>query len=1090
MHWQYTPYALPLIAAATISAALALYGWRRRPTPGAMFFVLLMLAVAEWSLTYALELDSSDLSAKILFDALEFLGIVSIPAAWLALTLCYTGREKWLTPRNLALLAVEPVITVLLVWTNGFHGLIWGNVGLDTSGTFINLRETPGVGFWIHTGYSYTLLLIGVLLLIQAFVRAPRLYRRQLISLLVGVLVPWLANALSFLGLSPFPEFDLTPFAFTVSGVVMAWGLFRFRLLDIVPVARSAVVDSLSDGVIVLDTQQRIVDLNPAAQRIIRRAASEVIGQPAAKVFSARPDLVEEYRDVTEASSEIVLPGRVASSQAGQEEVEQRQFELRILPLYDRGDSLTGRLIVLRDITERKLAEEALRNAEAATHQRLKEQTALRESGAIISSTLDLPTVLSRIAEQMGQLVEVTSVYICNYEPKTAVATVLATYVAPQASAQDQVVDLDTDYYLPHDLPGLVRPLLAGQPKLFHMDDPDLAAPERAYLKGRGACTMLVVPLQIKEQVNGYAELHESRARRDFSADELALCQSIAQQAAIALENARLYDEARHRATDMGILYTIAHMAARSLMLDDVLSQSLSAVLLLLDFEGGVIGLEDAQDGRLRLMVEQKLPSVLSRRLQRGGLENTPLAYAHDQRKSMILSSTDLQAPPTLRQMADEMATVGLHTCVYIPLLHQDQSLGVMGLFTRHVRAFSTDEMTFLDTIGRQIAAAVANAALFRAIADERSRLKALIESSRDGIMLIGTDQRLLVTNAMALKLLRLPGDPVDWTDKSVRATLVALKRHAPEAVRATLTELRRIQKGDEPFAEGEYEVPPRTIHWLNLPVEAGGAPLGRLLVLYDVTQVRVLERMRDDLTRTLIHDLRNPLTTISTSLQFLEQLGGNLSPDQGFMLEVARSSTQKMLKLINTILDVSQLESGQMPLRYEPVSLARLVADALRVQSPLAAGKGVRLESSVPQSLPPAWADAKLIERVLQNLIDNAIRFTPLNGVVHVVARQADNGVAEPEQSSQPVPVSRLQVSVSNSGPGVAPEVQDRLFQKFVTGGEQGSGTGLGLAFCKLAVEAHGGHIWVESEPDEITTFTFTLPLAGPDSKQADWFE
>jgi len=130
------------------------------------------------------------------------------------------------------------------------------------------------------------------------------------------------------------------------------------------------------------------------------------------------------------------------------------------------------------------------------------------------------------------------------------------------------------------------------------------------------------------------------------------------------------------------------------------------------------------------------------------------------------------------------------------------------------------------------------------------------------------------------------------------------------------------------------------------------------------------------------------------------------------------------------------------------------------------------------------------LIERVLQNLIDNAIRFTPLNGVVHVVARQADNGVAEPEQSSQPVPVSRLQVSVSNSGPGVALEVQDRLFQKFVTGGEQGSGTGLGLAFCKLAVEAHGGHIWVESEPDEITTFTFTLPLAGPDSKQADWFE
>ncbi len=1079
MHWQFTPYTLPLVAAVAVSATLALYAWHRRSAPGATYFILLMLAVSEWSLTYALELDSADLSAKIVFDALEFLGIVCIPAAWLALALCYTGREKWLSPRNLALLAVEPVITVLLVWTNGSHGLIWGDVGLDTSGTFINLSETPRVGFWVHTVYSYVLLLIGVFLLIQAFGRAPRLYRRQVISLLVGVLVPWLANVVSVLGLSPFPELDLTPFAFTISGVVMAWGLFRFRLLDIVPVARSAVVDSLSDGVIVLDIQNRIVDLNPAAQRIIRRVASEVIGQPAAEAFSARPDLVEEYGNVTEANTEIVLPGQIPSDQVGQEQ-EQRHFELRILPLSDRRGAPSGRLIVLRDITEQKRAEEALRNAEAATRQRLKEQTALRASGSIISSTLDLPTVLSRIAEQMGQLVEVTSAYICNYEPGTAVGTVLATYVAPQAGVQDRVVDLDTNYYLPRDLPGLVEPLLAGQPKVFHLDDPNLAAPERAYLEGRGARTMLVVPLQIKAQVNGYAELLESRTRRDFTADEIALCQSIAQQAAIALENARLYEDARRHATDMGILYTIAHMAARSLMLDDVLSQSLSAVLLLLDFEAGVVGLEDARDGRLRLMVEQKLPSVLSRRLQRGGLENTPLAFVHDRHKSMILSSADLAAPPALRQMADEMATLGLHTCVYIPLLHQDQSLGVMGLYTRHVRAFSTDEMTFLDTIGRQIAAAVANAALFRAIADERSRLKSLIESSRDGIMLIGTDQRLLVTNAMALKLLRVPGDPTDWMDKSVREILSALRRHAPEVVRTTLAELRRVQKGDEPFAEGEYEVPPRTIHWLNLPVETDGAPLGRLLVLYDVTEVRILERMRDDLTRTLIHDLRNPLTTISTSLQFLEQVSNNFSSDQNFMLEIARSSTRKMLKLINTILDVSQLESGRMPLRYEPISLAMLVDDALRLHVPQASSKGVRLESSVPQSLPLAWADGRLVERVLQNLIDNAIRFTPQNGLVQVMASQVGDGVTEP--------APQLHVSVSNNGPGLAPEVQDRLFQKFVTGGEQGSGTGLGLAFCKLAVEAHGGRIWVESEPNSMTTFTFTLPLAGPDSKQADW--
>jgi PAS domain S-box-containing protein len=366
MNWQWVPhYTILLTMAAALSAALALYAWRRRAVPGVTVFILLMLAVVEWSLTYALELASTDLPTKILMDRLEFLGANIVPTAWLILVLQYTGREKWLTLRNLALLSVEPLINSLLVWTNDIHRLIWADLWLDTSGPFLNLGRTPGVASWADTVYTYLLLLFGVLLLIRSFARAPRPYRGQVISLLVSAFIPWLGNLVWTLRLTSFPELDLTPFGFSVAGLVMAWGLFRFQLLDLVPVARDAVIESMGDGVIALDAQSRVVDFNPAAQRIIGRTASQAIGLPAAQVFSDWPDLVEQGRDATVPYGEIVL---------GEGEG-QRTFDPRSSPLYDRHRRLTGRLIVLRDVTERKRAEEALRKAHDELELRIQERT-------------------------------------------------------------------------------------------------------------------------------------------------------------------------------------------------------------------------------------------------------------------------------------------------------------------------------------------------------------------------------------------------------------------------------------------------------------------------------------------------------------------------------------------------------------------------------------------------------------------------------------------------------------------------------------------------------------------------------------------
>ena len=349
MYWQSTPYVLPLLATALIATFLAIYSWRKRPAPGATPFFIMMLAVAEWTFCYALELSSADFASIVFWAKVEYLGIVIGPVAALVLALEYTGHESWLTLRGRVLLLVVPIITVVLVWTNELHGLIWSAVRIDRSTAVALLDVEYGVWFVMHTAYSYLVMIFGILMVILALIRSPRPYRGQAAVLVLSGIAPLSGNAVYLLKLNPFPYLDLTPFAFTVAGLLWAWGLFHFQLLDIIPVARDAVIESMSDAVLMLDAQNRIVDINPAAARVLKRSVAEVIGQSAFTILADLHDLIERYHDTLEVQAEITSI-----------DDPQRFFDLRISPLYDRHARLTGRLIVLRDISDRKQIEAAL----------------------------------------------------------------------------------------------------------------------------------------------------------------------------------------------------------------------------------------------------------------------------------------------------------------------------------------------------------------------------------------------------------------------------------------------------------------------------------------------------------------------------------------------------------------------------------------------------------------------------------------------------------------------------------------------------------------------------------------------------------
>jgi signal transduction histidine kinase len=219
---------------------------------------------------------------------------------------------------------------------------------LSPSGRFLLLDY--GAGFWVYWVYSYVLLVLGTFYLISMLVRSPRVYRKQGAALLVAVAAPWVGNGMYVTGLSPTPNLDLTPFAFLISGAALSFGFFRFRLLDIVPVARDAVIEGMDDGVVVVDTEGRVVDLNPAARRILGRP--EGGGVPVGDTLRRlAPRLDALLAGVSgEARAEVEL-GEGAS---------RRSYDLAISPLRDRAGRRTGRLLVLHDVTERKRSEEEL----------------------------------------------------------------------------------------------------------------------------------------------------------------------------------------------------------------------------------------------------------------------------------------------------------------------------------------------------------------------------------------------------------------------------------------------------------------------------------------------------------------------------------------------------------------------------------------------------------------------------------------------------------------------------------------------------------------------------------------------------------
>jgi len=750
MAWQWTPYMiLPLMAAATLITTALYVLWRRRQRPASRTGVVVLLACAELMVAYMLEMGGANLPTKVFWNKMQYVGFVTAPTAWLAYTLQYIGREKWMARRILALFSIVPLITLLLIFTNETHGLMWRHVRLDTDGPISVLDQTYGIGFWVFMVYSYTLMLLATSLHVQLFIRSRRLYRWQASALVVSTLLPWLGNMLDVFKLSPFPSSVSTALGLIVGGLTMGFTIYRLRRGDILSVSRGAIIGSMSDGVVVLDEENRIVYLNPVAQHLIGYAPSEAIGQPVEQVWPEWPSQIELRPDGVEVGREVVLG----------EGDGQRAYDVRISPLVDWRGRLVSRVVVLRDITELKR-----RTAELST---------VLEVTRAVSSTLDLEEVLILIAEQMVKAMGVDGCTLSRWNQE---ADTVVTWIEFRHQQPELADDPGTAYAL-DDYPATRAVLETRQPHSVRVSDPDADPAEAALLREVGSASLLMLPLAVGDRVVGLVELDTDEYERDFTAAEIRLCRALADQAAIAIQNAGLFEETRRRGEEVRLLFEATRDVSASLELDEVLERIAAHLCWAAEATSGDIMILDESGERATVCAQYWTPgaSLLERTLDVGTVYDLTchpaILQAMRENRPLVTHADDPNLEPATRDM---MADFGGRSALRIPINVTGVLHGYALIWDSQRRHEWTDEEVQLcQTLANQVAIAIENARLH---AETERRLREQIALREVGAF---------ITSALDLDtvLTRI----AEQMSQAVDVTSAYISRHEPEAEAVTI---------------------------------------------------------------------------------------------------------------------------------------------------------------------------------------------------------------------------------------------------------------------------------------------------------------
>ena len=357
-------YFITSVISIVISLALVMLFIKRHNETARSMSVLFVMA-ALWSLSDLLSAVYEDTLPKLFWDKFAYIGVVLIPVLWFTFSIRYTNPGKYINNKKIILLYIFPLITIIIVFTNDFHHLFQTKMKYLKVGTFNITNPDFGIWFFLHTFYSYTLFIVGTVLLIRKLIRQPAIYRKQSIIMGMGALAPFLGNIIYTLNILPI-IMDLSVFSFSITGIMFFWAMYKYKLFDLVPAAREKVIESMDEIFVVLDSKDRIIDINLIGKKTICKNGANIIGEQFLNAVGCNRTVFEKHMHSVRTNKKLSL----------EVEGEKKYFNFKINPLFDGKSNINGKFIILHDITSldetmkklnesRKAAEEANKSKSA-----------------------------------------------------------------------------------------------------------------------------------------------------------------------------------------------------------------------------------------------------------------------------------------------------------------------------------------------------------------------------------------------------------------------------------------------------------------------------------------------------------------------------------------------------------------------------------------------------------------------------------------------------------------------------------------------------------------------------------------------------
>ncbi len=690
-------YLFFLFLSTLVAILIALIIWRRsKSMPGGIYLIYLLLGLATWSFFYACHWLADNEETQRIWLNLAFAGVVTVPTALLFFSLRYTNQTQKIPRYIVFLFALEPLITYVLIWTDSYHGLFYNRT------VFRGMIENGGRWFWLNVFYSYLLIAISIVLLVRAWFSTTRPLRPQITLIVLGVSAPALVNLASILGLATGISIDLTPITFLFSGFFVVLAVSRFGLFDIVPVARSTLFERMTDAFIVLDAQDRILDINQTALNLFARTSKEVIGRNASEVFSEQGDWFRRHRDTLVLQEEVTLQAEAPLI-----------FDLRITPLYDRRGYYSGRLIVARDITERKKAEQAERE------QRILAE-ALRDSLAALSRSRSFDEVLDRILDNVGRVVPFDLATLLLADDAGMVRAIR--HRGYREYGLEHFIDgLDFAFT---DFPHFERMLAAKKAVVL----PDTHQ-SKDWIRVDGfdrIRSYVGAPIIVHDRVIGFLDLL-SFTPDFFSRIHAERLQAFADEAAIAIENARLLEETRQRAEQMAALFDIGLAVTSGLDRNNILKHLFEKCQRVLPMDAFYVALFDPETGLIHhpLFYDNgKFHDVPPRHIrEKPGLSGHIITT----RQTVYLQDA-LDEQTTSHYQIIHTGGSATRSYVGVPMTVGERAVGVISMQSYHPAAYTPDQVRLLETIATQAAIAIENAHLFDEIRQRAEEMTALFD--------------------------------------------------------------------------------------------------------------------------------------------------------------------------------------------------------------------------------------------------------------------------------------------------------------------------------------------------------------------------